>query len=124
MVNPLRLEGKVKDISIELNDSCNCCCFKRAQEPKPDTQVYITSDVVAVNFMRTSRTSYNVSIKRSVAHLTTHIAKIANQYNLNSQHAIEEISKIANVSLDENEPAQLSLAMVKRINLAMKSVFR
>lgn len=56
MDQALRVDTTARDLTLNLHDSCNCCCWGR--KPSPKTRVYVkhTGEVVAFDAKKTKDT--------------------------------------------------------------------
>lgn len=123
-VPALHASAKFRDITIDVSDSCNCCCFRWKRSPiRPTTPMYINSDGVAIKFNAKSFDSEIESLKRAISHLNDLISQNAELTNRNIKEVREELEKYIGISLDEDDPPQLTYAMISRINDAIKDIF-
>jgi len=125
MVTPVRIDPRARDISIELNNSCNCCCFGWLfrKVTREDTPVYVNSDGLAVKFDFKKMQSEIESLQRTVSNINRHIEQLAVKHEQDVQTAKQQIEKLADVSLNEENPPQITLGMLERINAAIRSIF-
>lgn len=84
MAAPLSVSSQVRDIQIDMKDSCNCCCLRKI---KPSTPVYVHEDGRVEAFR--SRKSDNITLAqiRSHENLTQIIGEMA-------RHRLIELSTV------------------------------
>lgn len=121
MATPLSVNSQLRDIEIDVSDSCNCCCWGSA--PPPSTPVYINSEGRAVKFNPKKAADERLAMARSIANLQAHITKLAELHPDDSLSIISEIDEHVGETFDPNEPDPLTVDVVERVNEAIKKVF-
>lgn len=118
---PLTATARIRDIHIDLNDSCNCCCFGR--NPRPSTPMYVNSLDVAVKFDPHLTRNEDEALRRALKHLQDiihHNAKIKNRDN---QEALGKIENLIGTRLNPEQPQIITYDLILRLNAAIKEIF-
>lgn len=123
---PIRAEARARDIHVELDNSCNCCCFgwlftRRA--PAPETPMYINSHGEAVRFDPRRAEDERVALQRAVSNLQKLIAENAAAASRDVAEVREQIEKAVGQALREEDPPALTYSLIERINAAIKDIF-
>ena len=113
MIVPLSANANARDLKLEVNDSCNCFCFR----PK-DPQVYINSNGSVTNF--DSKKASKDSLKKSVSNLKAIIEQMAKDRSC--EFVLKEIDFI--VKLNEENPSPITLSMVEQIQDILSNMYR
>lgn len=107
MSAPISASSQVRDVQIDLKDSCNCCCWCK---PKPTTAVYVHENgrVEAFSRRRAGLNAYATQI-RSHDNLTNVIGEMA-------RHRLIQLSQVW------EEAARRGVSMNRDIPLMMQTV--
>ena len=126
MAGLMPVEGKIRDIQVDVSDSCNCCCFgwrvKKNTVPL-QTHMYINSNGVAVVFDPKKAEDEMEALKRTVSHLKLIIEHNASATDKEVEDAHQAIQEHVGTRLDEEEPVRLTYHLIERINTAIKDIF-
>jgi len=113
------------DIRIDLNESCNCCCYGWKGKPKPDTPMYINSGGIAVKFDKYKTEDCELARTRSFAHLNAiieHNASISKgtkeQFDSYLAHEL-----MVDSQTNPEDPPKITLDFIQRVNNVIKDVF-
>lgn len=91
MSAPVSASVQVRDIQLDLKDSCNCCCWKR---PKPTTPVYVhESGRVEIFSPRRAGLNAYATHARSHDNLTSVIGEMARHRLFQLSQVWEEAAK-------------------------------
>lgn len=139
MVPSLQASSQARDITIELNNSCNCCCFDRFRNRKnPQTKMYVNSLGVAEKYDPEKAVDPQAALKRAIENLNRVI-----DYNASlSQKYIEVIHiKIVDESgsrcdevdfnpdsgdflkISNTESWPITINLIEKLNTVMKQFF-
>jgi|GEM_PF-2396453 len=114
MATPLSVSAHARDLNIQLNDSCNCCCFQWRKRVNPDTQVYVNSYGEVVRFDSKKADDETESLKRCVSNLQHIIARMAEDRARDREEVLREVDARI-VKLREDEPQPVTIDMIRRI---------
>lgn len=84
---------EARDVAIEFNDSCNCCCWSW-RKTSPLTPLYVNSngDVVKFDFKKVA--NEHAALEKSVDNLKRCISHLAEQHNKEQKQISEMIEQI------------------------------
>jgi len=109
MSAPVSASGKVRDIQIDVKESCNCCCWKRRKRPQ-ELAVYVhESGIVEAFNPRRAGINIHATYARSHDNLTRVIGDMA-------RHRLFELATVW------EEAARRGVAMNRDMPLMMQTV--
>lgn len=123
---PIRAEARARDIHVELDNSCNCCCFGwlfTRRGPAPETPMYINSLGQAVRFDPRRAEDERAALQRAVSNLQTIIAANAAAAKKDVEEVRQQIEKAVGQALREEDPPEITYGLIERINAAIKDIF-
>ena len=118
----VNVSPKVRDIEVNLENSCNCCCFGRRSAPKLNTAIYVQSDGIGVAFDNKKATSTQDAIDRTYANVIAHITQVATDHKKEPMWLIETVEATIEVSITKGTSVPISLDIISRINRAMITI--
>lgn len=114
MAAPLSVAAQARDLRININDSCNCCCFQWKKAASPNTPVYVNSRGVVQKFDPKIADDERAALKRSVSNLNKIIQEMAEARKKDKEEVMTEIHyRIA--ELREDAPQVITVDMVRQM---------
>jgi hypothetical protein len=112
MSAPLSVSGHARDLNIQLNDSCNCCCFQWRRRVNPEMQVYVNSYGEVVRFDPRKAADETEALRRCVSNLQAIIGEMADARSKDRVEILAEIDRRI-VELKADSPTPITLEMVQ-----------
>lgn len=114
MSAPLSVTGQARDLNIQLNDSCNCCCFQWRRRTNPDTQVYVSATGDVVRFDPRKAADETEALRRCVSNLQHIIGDMAEARDKDRKDILAEIDRRI-VQLKADDPQPITIEMVQQM---------
>lgn len=112
---------KARDISIELNNSCNwCCCFGWCRPVTDETRVYVNSRGEAEVFDPKKAADEREALRRCLSNLQKKIDEIAAASTKETEEVKAEFRRRFAEIEQKEDPAPLTLGALDRINAAIR----
>lgn len=118
MTAPFTIAPKARDLTLQLNDSCNCCCWSR--HPSPKTMVYVNAGGEVVEFDARKADEQRAALARSIENLTRIVNEMAVQQRKDPATVMDSIKREV-VTLDPSSPVPLTLGMIERVRIIVKN---
>lgn len=77
MAAPLSVNATIGDITLNFNNSCNCCCFGKPQAIKPESPVFVNRKGEGVPFKKKKPGELAQSIEASNRYLVQHLESVS-----------------------------------------------
>jgi len=114
MTAPLSVHAQVRDLNINMNDSCNCCCFQWKRKAAPDTQVYVNAYGDVIKYDPKKVDDEQAALKRCVSNLSKIIGEMAVAREKDKAEILREINHRI-VSLKEDAPKAITVDMIQKM---------
>lgn len=115
-IPPFSASAHVRDITIDLTDSCNCCCPRKRDIPTSSTPVYVNSHGVAVRFDPRKAEDERKALQRAVTNLKRLLMASAEASKQKAEDLIAEVEETLGSPLEEENPPSLQLGTIEKVN--------
>lgn len=108
----LHVDTKARDLTLNLHDSCNCCCFGR--KPSPKTRVYVkhTGEVVMFDAKKTKDT--REAMLRCISNLNQIIENMKEEAKHSQIVALDNLKERVN-SISDSYLFPITLEVVEEV---------
>jgi len=112
MDQALSVETTARDLTLNLHDSCNCCCW--GAKPSPTTRVYVkhTGEVVVFDAKKTTDT--RVAMLRCISNLSHIIDNMKQEAKDTQVEALENLKERVN-SISDSYLFPITLEVVQEV---------
>lgn len=111
MSAPFTISPQARDLTLNLSDSCNCCCFAFRNSKK---QIFVNTKGDVVDFDPRKAISQTVALNQCVSNLSAVIGSMAESRR---QHKSEVLARVNQeiVDLESEDPKPITLDMIRKI---------
>lgn len=113
MTPSLTLDTKARDLTLNLHDSCNCCCWG-GRRFSPKTQVYVRENGEVLVFDRSKAGNTKEAMARCVSNLERIITNMEMDSDRFKKEALEQLKKRV-ISTGESPPSPITLDLIKDV---------
>ena len=113
MSDPLSIQTKARDLTLNLNDSCNCCCWG-IRRINTRTQVYVKQDGEVVIFDAKKAQNVRDAMARCMSNLNTIIENMKEESESAQKGALDQLKQRV-MSADESPPSPITLGDIEEV---------
>jgi hypothetical protein len=110
------MSAQIRDIHIDLTNSCNCCF------PHRNPVMYVHETGVATPYQRSHSYSLEEAMKSSIQNLELLIKANALAFGAEFDALKSDLEQKVEVALDEHSPPRITLRLIEKINDAIKDI--
>lgn len=112
-MEPISIQTKARDLTLNLHDSCNCCCFGK-NKMSPKTRVYVKHTGEVVIFDEKKAKNRHEAMLRCISNLNTIIENIK-EVSVESQKAELDSLKERVNSISDSYLFPITLEIVEQV---------
>lgn len=117
------MSASVRDITVEVRDSCNCC-WSFFRRPVPATTlVYVNSDGIAVRYDPRKAVTVEYAAAQTIQNLLEIISSNANHAQVSRAEFQGAVEQAVGITLSKENPPRITLGLIQRVNDAIKETF-
>lgn len=112
-MTPLKVETQARDLTLNLNDSCNCCCFGKGKI-SPKTRVYIKHTGEVVIFDERKAKDRNEAMLRCISNLNQIIENMKEESKESQKADLDSLKERVN-SISDSYLFPITLEIVQQV---------
>lgn len=113
MAEPLSIQTTARDLTLNLHDSCNCCCFGK-QKLSPKTRVYIKHTGEVVVFDNKIAKDSREAMLRCISNLSHIIDNMKEEAKDSQKIALDNLKERVN-SISDSYVFPITLEVVEEV---------
>lgn len=113
MTGDLSIQTTARDLVLNLNDSCNCCCWK-GKKLSPKTHVYVNQSGEVQVFDPKKAEDTRIAMARCLSNLSVIMDNMSDDIEGKQKEALIALKKRV-IKNDENPPSPITLEIIEDV---------
>ena len=113
MNGTINIQPKARDLTLNLNDSCNCCCWGN-RRLSTRTQVYVKEDGEVVVFDAKKAKDTREAMAKCMSNLTAIMENMKQEMESAQKGALDQLKQRV-MSADESPPSPITLGDIEEV---------